>query len=409
MAEDTAAPAATGTAVAAAPPGRKLNLDQVVAAPRGSGGGVTFLPRTMQECLDFATIMSKSDFAIPPKFRGNPGACLAVTIQACRWEADPFGVIQKAYITKAKDGSERLAYEAQLVAAVVNTRAPIIGRIRLVYSGQGATRKVQVIGTFQDDPEPRELTTPEVGKITVKNSPLWVSDPDQQLAYYGQRAWGRRWCPEVLLGIYTPDELQADELVDAPRPQRPATIQARPAEEVVEEGVVRAAEPEDAVVVGTTVEDVIGQANALTITEDEAGKLDKMKVEPEAAAAAHGISGAGLDVPPKEEVVFGTTPRSTRLSQEAGDPRDEPPPLGEDEVVDSPEFKTWEKYLHDSVTTLGAGELKTEADYDEFATLVKNAFKGAPITDDEKDDLRARFVSKLLERKRTVFGKGARR
>lgn len=380
-----------GTAVAAAPPppvpARKLDLNMVVAAPPGSSGGVTFLPRTLAECLDFATVMSKSDFAIPVKFRNNPGACLAVTIQSCRWEADPFGVIQKAYVVKAADGSERIAYEGQLVAAIVNTRARLAGRLELVYSGDGATRKLKVIGTFATG-ERREIDTPTVAKAK-KKSPLWDSDPDQQLAYYGMRSWGRRWVPEVLLGIYTPEDFQDEALADAQRPARIVNPDRASAEEILGEGVQRAAEPETPIQAEDTVEGILAQAASLAISPEEARKIDEMKVEPDAAAVAagaHGISGEGLEP--------------------VGDPRGDAPPLDDDEA--SAEFATWEKYLVSSVELLNSGDMKTEAEFDEFAALVKTAFKNAKITEDEQDDLRARFVSKLLERKRQLFGRARR-
>jgi len=37
---------------------------------------------------------------------------------------------------------------------------------------------------------------------------LWVSKPDQQIAYLGVKYWARLYCPHVILGVYTPDELE---------------------------------------------------------------------------------------------------------------------------------------------------------------------------------------------------------
>ncbi|WP_208734721.1 recombinase RecT, partial [Corallococcus praedator] len=47
-----------------------------------------------------------------------------------------------------------------------------------------------------------------ISQITIKNSPLWKTDPDQQLAYYSGRSWVRRYKPEMLLGIYDVDEME---------------------------------------------------------------------------------------------------------------------------------------------------------------------------------------------------------
>jgi hypothetical protein len=44
--------------------------------------------------------------------------------------------------------------------------------------------------------------------IEAQNSPLWKNDPDQQLFYYSSRAFCRRHFPDVLLGVYSRDELE---------------------------------------------------------------------------------------------------------------------------------------------------------------------------------------------------------
>lgn len=42
----------------------------------------------------------------------------------------------------------------------------------------------------------------------MRNSTLWADDPRQQLAYLAVKRWSRLYCPDVLLGVYTPDELE---------------------------------------------------------------------------------------------------------------------------------------------------------------------------------------------------------
>lgn len=166
-----------------------------------TGAGGMLAPKSLGEVVAFAQVMARADLALPKHLRGNDGACMAVAMQAMRWEMDPFAVANKSYSV-----NDRLAFEAQLVAAVVHTRAPIRGRPNYVYSGEGPTRRCQVVCTMADG-EDREYTSPTFGQITTKNSPLWKSDPDQQLGYFAIRAWARRHAPEVILGVYTPDEV----------------------------------------------------------------------------------------------------------------------------------------------------------------------------------------------------------
>jgi hypothetical protein len=52
----------------------------------------------------------------------------------------------------------------------------------------------------------------------------WQKSPDQMLSYYGARVWARRHAPEVIGGLYTPDELNAglNQMVDiTPRNEAP--------------------------------------------------------------------------------------------------------------------------------------------------------------------------------------------
>ena len=182
----------------------RLDVEQAGRVPIKTTGGVQFA--TMMEVMDFAKLMAVSKSAVPVFMRGEAGICLAIAIQAIEWNMSPFSVARKAYAVK-----DIVAYESQLVHAVIEARAPLSGRLRCEYEGDGVDRVCIVTGYLRGEAEPFVLRTPPIGRISPQNSPLWKTDPDQQLWYYGSRAWCRRYCPDVLLGIYTPDEV-----VDSP-------------------------------------------------------------------------------------------------------------------------------------------------------------------------------------------------
>ncbi|ENE8833853.1 recombinase RecT, partial [Escherichia coli] len=46
-----------------------------------------------------------------------------------------------------------------------------------------------------------------LAQARTRNSTLWADDPRQQLAYLALKRWARLYCPEVILGVYTRDEL----------------------------------------------------------------------------------------------------------------------------------------------------------------------------------------------------------
>lgn len=167
-------------------------------------GGIAF--QNMSELMEFAKMMAVSRLAIPQHLRNEPGQCLAVCIQALEWRMSPFAVANKSYAVNG-----RIAYESQLIHAVVEARAPLKQRLRVKYEGEGEALVCIIVGHFKNEPDPVEYRSPKIGDIKIKNSPLWASDPPQQLFHYSVRAFARRYCPDVLLGIYTEDELKDAE------------------------------------------------------------------------------------------------------------------------------------------------------------------------------------------------------
>lgn len=163
-------------------------------------GGLGF--SNMSQAMEFAKMMSIASVAVPKHLRGNPGACLAVVIQAVEWKLSPYAVANKSYSV-----NDRLAYESQLIQAVILQRAPIDGRFKVKYTGEGESRVCKVWAKLRDSDETVEYESPPFSKITPKNSPLWKSDPDQQHFYYSGRALCRRHFPDVLLGVYADDEV----------------------------------------------------------------------------------------------------------------------------------------------------------------------------------------------------------
>lgn len=180
---------------------QKTSVNSIAMAQ--STGGTKMAPQNLGEVVRFAEVMARADIAIPKHLQDNPGACLAVTMQAMQWEMSPFAVAQKSYLVNGI-----IAYEAQLISAVINTRAGLSKRPSLTFSGEGAMRRCSVVGEFADG-SVHQYESPPIGSISPKNSPLWKTDPDQQLGYYSIRAFGRRHCPEVILGVYDRDEVEA--------------------------------------------------------------------------------------------------------------------------------------------------------------------------------------------------------
>lgn len=166
-----------------------------------------------------AARMATSKITTPKHLQGNEGDCMAIIMQAMQWGMNPYAVAQKTHLVNGV-----LGYEAQLVNAVITARAPVKERLNFEWFGdwskvngkedKSSDKGVRVSATLRGEQQPRvlEISMAQVGP--VRNSPLWVADPRQQLAYLAVKRWARLYCPDVILGVYTPDEVIEREEMD---------------------------------------------------------------------------------------------------------------------------------------------------------------------------------------------------
>jgi RecT family len=184
---------------------------------------------SLDKMMRLAEVMATGRATLPKHFNGNPADCLAVVMQSMQWKMNPFAVAQKTHLVNGV-----LGYEAQLVNAVITTCAPVVDRLH--YEWYGAWEKVigkftikngdkgeyrvpgwklededglgvKVWATFRGEDEPRVLEL-LLAQARTRNSTLWADDPRQQLAYLATKRWSRLYCPDVILGVYSPDELE---------------------------------------------------------------------------------------------------------------------------------------------------------------------------------------------------------
>jgi len=223
---------------------RQQNLPR--ETPLAGTADILFVDGMMERLERFSMLMAKGNATIPQHLRNSPADCMAVVMQAAQWKMNPFSVAQKTHLVNGT-----LGYEAQLVNSVINAMAPtkdrlhyewfgdwsrVIGNFAERTNGNGkkyiapnwsmADEKdcgVRVWATLKGEDEPRELEL-LLSQAVVRNSTLWASDPKQQLAYLAIKRWSRLYAPDVIMGVYTPDELQDAE----PRDMGDATVVSQP-------------------------------------------------------------------------------------------------------------------------------------------------------------------------------------
>jgi len=181
-----------------------------------------FSPSGLQKLQAFASVMAEGKSTVPAHLAGKPADCLAVALQAAQWGMNPFAVAQKTHLVNGT-----LGYEAQLVNAVVTSSTAVQGRFKYEYGGNWENFRpgpakaenekglcVRVGAVLRGE---TEITWGEplyMEFVTTRNSPLWKTAPKQQLAYLAVKYWARLYCPDVILGVYTPDEFEQKERVE---------------------------------------------------------------------------------------------------------------------------------------------------------------------------------------------------
>jgi hypothetical protein len=168
------------------------------------------VPASLEQAVKLAELMAASGL-VPDHLRNQPANCLMVIEQASRWGMSPFAVAQCTSVIRG-----RLMYEGKLVAAVVNARGELSERLNYMYEGSGANLTVTVYGKLKGEKEPRDVKV--VYKDVVTSNDCWKRQPEQQLGYAGVRFWARRHLPEVMLGVYSPEERFDDDDTGTPTP-----------------------------------------------------------------------------------------------------------------------------------------------------------------------------------------------
>lgn len=188
----------------------------------------------MEQAFKLAELMASSKAMVPQHLQGSTGDCMAILLQATRWGMDPFAVAQKTHTIKGV-----LGYEAQLINAVITANAPVTSRINYDWfgdwskvvgkfivkkNGEGKEYRVpgwqlkdedglgiRVWATIKGEDKPRVLEL-LLAQARTRNSTLWADDPKQQLAYLAVKRWARLHTPDVIMGVYTKDELEEREV-----------------------------------------------------------------------------------------------------------------------------------------------------------------------------------------------------
>ena len=143
---------------------------------------------------------------VPEHFRGKDADCIIAVEMASRLNADPFALMQALYVVHGKPG-----FEAKFVIGLMNTRGPFEGPIQWTTTGEGKNRAWTAYAKHRQTGERCDATVTwamaEAEGWVGKAGSKWKTMPDIMGRYRSAMFLARLFCPEVLMGMQSIDEL----------------------------------------------------------------------------------------------------------------------------------------------------------------------------------------------------------
>lgn len=157
-----------------------------------------------------AALFAESDL-VPAVFQGKPANCAVALQMAFRMRVDPMMLMQNMYIVAGRPG-----IEAKLAIALINSRGPFKGPLQWRFDGTGDDRTCYCYAIHRATDQKCEAAVPWRMVVAEgwlsKSGSKWKTMPEIMFQYRSAMFLGRLYCPEVLLGLPTNDELHDIEV-----------------------------------------------------------------------------------------------------------------------------------------------------------------------------------------------------
>lgn len=147
---------------------------------------------------------SKSELC-PEQFKGKPHDCFIALQIANRIGIDPFMALQNLNVVRG-----RPSWSAQFVISLANERGPFATKIKFDVTGEGQDLAVTASAVMRDSGEVVKATVSlamAVAEGWVAKNTKYKTMPEQMLCYRSAVFLVRRYCPEILVGMPTTDEV----------------------------------------------------------------------------------------------------------------------------------------------------------------------------------------------------------
>ena len=169
-------------------------------------------PDAFSTAARMASALSKSTI-VPKEYQRNEGNCIIAIEMANRLKVSPMMVMQNLYIVNG-----RPAWSSQYIIAMINNSKKYKTEIKYKIEGEGDDRSCMAYvedynGNIVEGPVISMKMAKDEGWST-KNGTKWKTMPDVMLRYRAASFFGRLNCPDMVMGMYSVEEVQDGGFTD---------------------------------------------------------------------------------------------------------------------------------------------------------------------------------------------------
>lgn len=164
-------------------------------------------PGTFEHMQRVGKMLANSQL-VPKHFQGKEADCSIGVQMAVALDSDPMTIMQNMYIVHGTPG-----FSSKFAIALANKNGPFRGGIKFKDNGKPTDDDAFAVTAYATRVDTNEVVERTVSLKTAKdegwykNNAKYKSMPDQMLSYRAAMFLIRLYCPEVLLGMKSIDEV----------------------------------------------------------------------------------------------------------------------------------------------------------------------------------------------------------
>lgn len=158
-----------------------------------------------ESAYKIAQTLAKSDL-IPVTYKNKPENCLIALELSNRLKLSPFLVMQNMHVIQGKP-----SWSSTFIIACINASGKFKGSLKFEIDEEKTKCRAYAIEADTDKKIIGPLVTMEMAQAEGwlgKNGSKWKTMPELMLRYRAAAFFGRLYCPEIINGLLTADEMK---------------------------------------------------------------------------------------------------------------------------------------------------------------------------------------------------------